>query len=219
MGLIKSIRKIGQKAGGLLRKAAPFLGFIPGVGAVAGGALGALGSIAEGHRGWSGTLGSAAMGGLSGLGGSKLRALLKKGSASAVGGAVAKNAPKVIGIGPGGVPMIDQTGQMGSSILDKLGPLGGFAKGLLPKDADGSVNWGSVLGNAAKYGLPALGAVQASRTQGKADAYRDKAIKLAEAEYAAKAPLRTMGMAGLTDPRLASVNELFNQPRPTFRRY
>lgn len=201
MSFIKELRKIGQKGGSLLRKAAPVVGLIPGVGTIAGAGLGALGSIAEGHRGLGGTLTSAGIGGLSGFGGSKLREMLANRTASKVAGGLAGRVP---GDGLGAV----NTGKLGalSGAIGSLGGLAGFAA-----DHAGGI------ASLAKYALPAVGAYQASKSAGKADDYRKKAIALTEQQWADQAPLRTMGMAGLTDPRLADVSSIYNAPRPQFR--
>ena len=215
MGLVKSIRKIGQKVGSVLRKAAPIVGLIPGVGLPAGAALGALGSIAEGGRGLGGTLSSAAMGGLSGLGGSALRSLLAAKKASAVAGSMGKLGGIIGNSTPGGTAAAGGLTTGGSGgILGRLGSILGGEGGVtgvlgnlggLVKD-----NQGLILGG--------LGAYQSSKNAGKAEEYRKKAIQAATAQYEAAAPLRAMGLAGLTDPRMVPVSQIFNQPRPTFRR-
>lgn len=225
MSFIKEIRHIGQVGGSLLRKAAPIVGLIPGVGTIAGAGLGALGSIAEGHRGLSGTLGSAAMGGLSGYGGSKLRALLAAKGASGTGqsmpnGGYGSTAPSSLPDGGWSDPStgfgVGTPGSTSASGIDgwisKLGPLAG----LIPKNRDGSYNLGGLLKGAAGIALPAAGAIQASKKAAEADKYRQKQIGLAESQWAAGAPLRTMGMAGLTDPRMADISSLLNRPRPNY---
>lgn len=227
---IKGLENAGRSLGKIGRQAAPIVGLIPGVGTVAGAAIGGLGSVLEGRK-LSDSLKSGAIGGLSGLAGSKLRALLAAGKASGVGGALPN--PDLSAV-PGAV---DSIGRKTAGELAKAG-LGGFvdtagsaggggllgtiaqaaAKGLIPRNKDGSIDWGGLLGNAAKVGLPALGAYQSSKDKGKADEYRAKAIAAAEGAYNEAAPLRQMGLAGLTDPRMADVSSIFAAPRPQFRR-
>lgn len=164
--------------------------------------------------------------------GSKLQGIGKAGAVA--GGATPTNIPKLIGIGPGGIPLFDQTGsiakQLGAGALqagataitgtggsnpgqDWKSRLLGGVSGLL-----GGKAGGIGLGDIAKYALPALGAFQASKAAGKADEYRKKGLAGVEAEYAAAKPLRDMGLAGMIDPRMTDVSSLFNQPRPQYRR-
>lgn len=67
--------------GGLAEKAAPFVGMIPGIGTLAGGAIGGLGALAHGD-GLGGALKYGAEGAAGGLGGG----LLKGATAGAEGG-------------------------------------------------------------------------------------------------------------------------------------
>ena len=61
-----------HQVGGLAEKAAPFVGMIPGVGTLAGGAIGSLGALAHGD-GLGGALKYGAEGALSGVGGGAMR--------------------------------------------------------------------------------------------------------------------------------------------------
>lgn len=67
--------------GGLAEKAAPFVGMIPGIGTLAGGAIGGLGALAHGD-GLGGALKYGAMGAAGGIGGG----LLKGATTGAEGG-------------------------------------------------------------------------------------------------------------------------------------
>lgn len=138
MGLIKSIRKVGSKAGGVLKRAAPLLGLIPGVGTVAGAGLGALGSVMEGGNGWGGTLKAGLFGGLSGLGNSML--LGGKG-VGGIAGALQKATAAMKG------------GTAGKIMGGGGDRLANAAKGLLGSSGGGLGTLGKILGlGAAGYG-------------------------------------------------------------------
>lgn len=126
MGLIKSVRKIGSKVGGVLKKAAPLAGLIPGVGTAIGAGIGALGSVMEGHNGLSGTLKAAAGGAAGGLAN---KVLLGGKGVLGVGGAAGKLADIV------------KTGKTGDPIADA-------AVGLIAKKgtAGGGIDLGKLLG-------------------------------------------------------------------------
>lgn len=213
MGLLKKLENAGRSVGKAVRQASPFVSFIPGVGPIAAGALGSLGSLAEG-RNLRSTLKAGAIGAASGFGIDKLQATGKLGSVLSGG------------MGRGGIPKFPGSGmpQPDLSALDSLmgnkpsggrfaGILGGLGK-FLPKNANGGID----IGMLGKLGLGGLGAYQASKSAGKADEYRKKGLASVEAEYAAAAPLRQMGMAGMMSGRPADVSSIFNQPRPNYRR-
>lgn len=84
--------------------------------------------------------------------------------------------------------------------------------------APGGGSWVDILKKLGPLVLGGAGAYQAAKTQGKADEYRAKAIKSAEDAYAEGAPLRTMGLAGLTDPRMKDVSSIFQKPTVNYRR-
>jgi hypothetical protein len=120
---VKSVRKVGSKVGGVVKKVAPLAGLIPGVGTIAGAGIGALGSIMEGHNGVGGTLKAAAGGGLGGLanqtllkgaGYKGLGALLKGGAAgnvaSTVGGGLKSALGSALGNGGAGFGLKDLLG-------------------------------------------------------------------------------------------------------------
>ncbi len=213
MGLLKKLENAGRSVGKAVRQASPFVSFIPGIGPVAAGALGSLGSLAEG-RNMKGHLKAGAIGAISGLGIDKLQATGKLGSV--LSGGMGR-----VPIPGKGLPMPDLSaldamnggapgGGGGGRIASLLGGIGKF----LPKNGQGGID----LGMLAKLGLGGLGAYQASKAAGKADEYRKKGLASVEAEYAAGAGLRKMGMEGMMDPRMADVSGIFNQPRPNYRR-
>lgn len=193
-----------KKVGGLAEKAAPVVGLIPGVGTLAGGAIGGLGALAHGD-GLRGALKYGAMGAASGLAGSKL--LGGKGILG-VPGALKKvigsgGHPEVVGLGPGGVPMINQTaGKSG------LGGLGGIA-GLL---GSGFKKIGGVDG---LLGAGALG--YGAYQQKQAGDYRNKALKMIEQDYASREPLRKMGLAGMLNETPPDLSGVFQSQNPLRR--
>lgn len=83
----------------------------------------------------------------------------------------------------------------------------GVISSVLPKNADGSVNWGAIGSDVVKWvkdnkdtilaGLKAYNDYGRSK---KSDEYAQKALDLAEKTYASKEPLRTAGMAGMLNP-------------------
>jgi hypothetical protein len=218
------LKKLGKIVNKVTDFAAPIAGYVPGLGAPAAGLLKGAGALAGGKNLGQALKAGLATGGQAFIGGKLASALTKAGklgsiaSKIGIGGrapaGVAGAAPtgvKVIGTGPGGIPILSTgAGGASSSILQKLGSL-------IPQTAGGGTDWKSILGGAVKYGLPALGAYQASKTAGKANDYRNKAIKTAEAEYAAAAPLRTAGLAGLqAAPR--DISGLFGPVTRNYRR-
>lgn len=70
MGL--SLKKIGKAIGGVMKKAAPVVGLIPGVGTLAGAAIGAGGSVLSGNN-LKSHLKHGAIGGISGAAGGLLK--------------------------------------------------------------------------------------------------------------------------------------------------
>lgn len=83
----------------------------------------------------------------------------------------------------------------------------GFLTGFLPKNADGSIDWGKIGGDltgflSAHKGdiLAAASVYESAQRQGKADKYGQMAIDSATKAYDAKAPLRDAGIAGMLDP-------------------
>lgn len=77
--------------GGLAEKAAPFVGMIPGVGTIAGGAIGGLGALAHGD-GLSGALKYGAEGAAGGFGGGLLKGATGGGGVMSTLGGLGKSA-------------------------------------------------------------------------------------------------------------------------------
>jgi hypothetical protein len=216
------LKKVGKGIGKVTSVASPLL-MATGVGAPLALGLGAAGGFASGHnlgevlKGAAknfalGGAGKALSGGLKGLSVLSKADMLKNG---------VQGASKVAGIGPGGVPMIDQNGAYaagqpgaggGGGVLDAIkGLLGGNSSG-------GGTDWGKILGTVGKVGVGAAGAYSSAKQQGKADDLRDKALKLVEGEYAEGAPLRKLGMAGLTDPRVRDLSSVFAPAQTNYQR-
>lgn len=141
----KAIKKGVHDVGGLAEKAAPFVGMIPGIGTLAGGAIGGLGALAHGD-GLGGALKYGAAGAASGFGGSKLMGL-----ASKAGGAL--TAPGSVGstLLGAGKTALDAAGKRGISLSDILkGGLtaaGGIAGAV--SSAKAGKKEGEMLGNQA----------------------------------------------------------------------
>lgn len=114
----KAIKKGVHDVGGLAEKAAPFVGMIPGIGTLAGGAIGGLGALAHGD-GLGGALKYGAAGAASGFGGSKLLGLASKaGGALTAPGSPGSGVLSTIAGGAKGA--IDAAGSHGISIGDIL---------------------------------------------------------------------------------------------------
>jgi hypothetical protein len=114
----KAIKKGVHDVGGFAEKAAPYVGMIPGVGTIAGGAIGGLGALAHGD-GLSGALKYGAMGAASGFGGSKLLGLAK----GAAGSLTAPGAAGTAGGDAGGSAiqnLVASAAKRGLSISDLL---------------------------------------------------------------------------------------------------
>lgn len=99
-----------------------------------------------------------------------------------------------------------------AGIWDTIQGLGGDIWGaiskVLPKNADGSVDWGGALKDVGSWVknnkdtiLQGLSAYNNYERSQKSDAYAQKALEGAEKSYAAKQPLRDAGMAGLLNPQ------------------
>lgn len=233
MSFLKKLGKIVNKVTDI---GSGIVGYVPGVGPEIAGVLKAGGDLAGGHNLKNSLIAGLKTGGTAYAGG-KLASLIKSGKLGSIlghgaGGMIDRN-PGIdgtingrspgdyIGVAsqgpgdPGTMPNVASSSGGGGGWLSKLGSvLGGSKPG-------GGTNWGGILGNVAKYGLPALGAYQASKTAGKADQYRQKAISLAEKNWADSAPLRTQGLSTLTDPRLTAITNvapLFQPPPRNYRR-
>jgi hypothetical protein len=223
MSLKSFLKKVGKGVGKVTSVASPLL-MATGVGAPLALALGAAGGYASGHNTGEvlkglvknaalGTAGKAAIGGLKGL-----QTVMKGGGkvSPVAGNLNPDDLSKVIGNSsmPGGAApgLGSSSGGGGGGWLDSLTGALGF------KNAQGGTDWAKILGTAGKVGLGAAGAVSAAKQQGKADELRDKALRLVESEYAEAAPLRKLGMAGLTDPRVRDLSSIFQTPQAQYRR-
>lgn len=136
MGLLKKIKKGVKKVGKIVQKAAPALGFIPGVGTLAAATIGGLGGLASGGLkgalkgaaggalgGWaSGAIGAAGggaggiMGGLKSMGSSALKL---------AGGGGLNNMVKLGGNILGGVSALKQAENAGD-IREEANPFGQY---------------------------------------------------------------------------------------------
>jgi hypothetical protein len=156
-----------------------------------GGGLGALGGALRPGGGLKGALTQGGQGALLGAGGS-LAGTAGRAALGAVGG-----------------------GAKGAA-----GTVAGKAGGLIPHDADGSVNWlggGGLLGQAAggikdtlmgNGGLNALGIAQglnAANLGKQSTDYANKAFDLQNNSYQERAPLRALGLQGLTQPKAPNM--------------
>lgn len=93
------------------------------------------------------------------------------------------------------------------TIKNAGGDVWGIVSKVLPHNADGSINWGGLVGNVAgwihdhkKDILDALSVYNSYSRQNKGDQLGQEAVDLAKQRYAAQEPLRVAGMAGMLDP-------------------
>lgn len=199
------LKKIGHAVGGVAEKAAPFVGLIPGVGTLAGGAIGGLGALAHGD-GLGGALKYGALGATSGLANSKL-----------LGGGGLKAIGSKLGIGghSGGGYDINNpadnifagsaSGGGGGGLLSSLGGIGSGLLGGLKKVGIDNILGGGALG---------YGAYQ----QKQAGDMRDKALKLITDDYATRAPLRTQGLQGMLNETPPDLSSIYSDPQNPFSR-
>lgn len=158
--------KLVRGGGKLLKKAAPFVGMIPGIGTIGAAALGGLGGLASGT-----SIGKGAAGGaLGGLAGGALRGL---------GGI----AGKALG-GEGGGLL--------SNILGGAGNLLGSAGKALGINSPQDLLQAAMTGYAGYQGLKAGGAAEKGMTQSLEDqrALAKRMQEIAEERYAQGAPVR-----------------------------
>lgn len=92
-------------------------------------------------------------------------------------------------------------------ITNAGGDVWGVLKNVLPKNADGSVNWGAIgsdvagfLKNNSKTILDGLAAYANYQRQNKSDAYAKQALQMAQDTYNQNAPLRDQGRANMLNP-------------------
>lgn len=231
-----------KKVGGVAEKVAPYVGLIPGVGTIAGGAIGGLGALAHGD-GLKGALKYGAAGAISGygnaakLGGMGAKAIFQ-GGLKKVGsnlGTLAMGGK----LGGNGIPNPDVSGALNTAngIADKYGSQGGggFLDGL-KKVGGGIVGMGSGVGmggshggfldsilggikgigvDGALAGAAGLAGANASRN---ASNYRNKALGLVQGQWDDKAPLRKVGLAGMLNEQRPDLSSVYADPQNPFAR-
>lgn len=195
---------MGFSLSGILRVAAPIVGGILGgpAGAAIGGALGnsigKKGNVLK-NAGIGALTGAAGAGALGGAG--KLATGLRAVTSIAGGaGGTPAAAP------PGAVPGVPPGASGGGGGFNLSGILGGA---------------GDFLKHNSNTLLAAGSALQGVNQQGQADDLRKKAMGMAEAEYAARAPLRTNALAALSQPMTPDLTDVFapaNTVNPFARR-
>lgn len=82
------------------------------------------------------------------------------------------------------------------------GGITGFLNGLIPRNKDGSIDWGA-LGSDAISGLSAINAYQRQQA---ADKYANLGLDFAKQTYADNAPLRAAGRSGMLNPMANAPN-------------
>ena len=115
------------------------------------------------------------------------------GAGGAAGSAAGGGTDTGTGNGPGDTPDVGNTsGGSGSGS-------GGSSGGIF--NPDGSINWGNVLGDAKGLATPALQGLaiyEAAQRQKQADQYAQGALSSEQGLFNAKAPLRALGIQGMT---------------------
>lgn len=216
----KKIGKVISKIGGVAKKAAPFVGMIPGVGPIAAGALGGLGGLVSG--GFGGALKGAAGGAAGGFGGKLLQRLL--GGRGGGGGGLT---PEQVGIRPGSIQ--EALAGLGAIPGARSGAGGGGGRG----GAGGFLS--KLFGGVGDYisqdplralgiGLSGLGAYQGAQQQSRANKFREEALGMARERYASTAPFReaVTSRALALDPRSAGqrpdLGDVFRNTENPFSR-
>lgn len=175
-GIGSAVKGVGH----LAEKAAPYVGMIPGVGTIAGGAIGGLGGLAAGD-GLSGAVKYGAEGAAGGYGGAALRSLSTGGKIAAAAGTLASGHPAHAPYEPGDY---DPTG--GSSLPSPEG--GGTNKWLM--------------------GLAGLEGLNSAYLGNKASNLSDAALKSVKGSYSERAPLRSAALSGLLHPQTRDTSNL-----------
>lgn len=136
--------------------------------------------------------------------------LIGRAGGGGAGGAAA-DATDVSGAGmiPGG-PDFDPSSGGGNGAPDLLGSLGG----LLPHGKDGGIDW-MQLGAA---GLAGLQGYQSAQAAGRAGDLEEQALAHANELWAAGAPLRERGMAGILNPTRTPLDDVYQDPTNPFVR-
>lgn len=94
------------------------------------------------------------------------------------------------------------------------GALSSVGSALLPKNADGSINWAK----AAQLGLTVGAGVEGIQNSNKASALQKQALDAATGDYNLRAPLRTAAYAALANPVKANDSNLFDPTNPYARK-
>lgn len=218
---------VGRTLGGALKVAAPFAGLIPGVGPLVGAGLAAGGSALGGalHGDRFNLLDTALAGGAGYLGGKFNPFGSRAGplGASGLGNATQSGA----GIGGQGLSQVGNAGigalpegayqsfpGLPGGITDagmSGGPMGGGGGGGFLDNIFGGGGGGGFLDKVLQYGPGIVGGIGAANRQHESDQMMQDAVRGAQAEWAARAPLRAfsqeqiLGLPGIQRPDLASV--------------
>jgi hypothetical protein len=123
----------------------------------------------------------------------------------ALAGAVGNGKPQLKRIA-GNAAMGGVGGMLGGGQAGAQALLGGGVKGLATGGAGGMLKRaGGFLMDNPELVAGGLAAIEGHENSRKADRYRDKALGLQEAEYAARAPLRAEGLRRLSAPEPAPL--------------
>ncbi len=224
---LKKLKPIGKAYNKISDFGAQAAGFVPGIGPILAGGIKASGDVLGGKNLKTALLNGVKTGGSAYIGGKIGGALAGKlGSKvpSAVSGA------KIIGIGPNGVPLFDQTGGgggLGGQILGGLKKVGG---GIIGADQRGDGGGGFLddIGGMLSGGLKKIGGIDnvlgagalgyGAYQQKQAGDMREKALKLITDDYATRAPLRTQGLSGMLNEQRPDLSSVFASQNPFSRR-
>lgn len=180
-GIVHGIGSAVKGVGHLAEKAAPYVGMIPGVGTIAGGAIGGLGGLAAGD-GLSGAVKYGLEGAAGGYGGAALRSLSTGGKIAAAAGTLASGHPAHAPYEPG-----------------DYDPTGGSSPSAMP-DGGGTNKW--------LMGLAGLEGLNSAYLGNKASNLSDDALKSVKGSYSERAPLRSAALSGLLHPKARDTSNL-----------
>lgn len=199
---------VGKALGGALKFAAPIAAMaIPGIGPLAAAGIAAGGNVAG--RALSGdkfSLGSTLLSGAAGAGGNWL---LGGQGFKGIGGI-----PQRLGFGGGA-----SAGAAGNATQGMPGVMGAAGGG----GGAGGFSLGGALDAVGRYGplvVGGLGAYQTMQDQSKANELRERGIKMAEQDYAGRAPFRALATsyAQRPEPQRADLSSIFYDPGNPFNR-
>lgn len=209
MGFWSSIGHGIKQVGGLVSKAAPLAGLIPGVGSIAGGVIGAAGEGLQGH-GIKGMLKGGAIGATAGMAGKAAAGLglgkriLGGGAPSSSGGYNVNDPSQNIFAGEdpnaGG-------GWMGNAI--------GIGKRILGTNKQGGFDGSNLLG-LAEGGLAGASAINSANASRRAGQYQTAALDQAKNRWAQGAPLREMGMRRMLNTTPPDLTSTYNDQTNAF---